>query len=243
MKENFDLFTKAFDVIEEASSKIEEFLEEKILGNNYNEEDYENIEVSSELSIVLKNFKLESIEYNTGIELKSEKKIKLPAFISFFIPFPILQFRIVPALIPGLYFNSGFNLNFKENEYSLYLGISAKAEVSISFEIGAYIPILPSGVEIKLAVGIKGLLGSGEVGIKLSIFINKPKYEIDLSIEFKALEFTFFILFQIKVEMGFFSFSFKFYLMNEKLCDGIGWKKTKKIVEKIPKILNSLKIL
>ena len=205
------------------------------MGKDYDEEKYENIEVSSELTIVLKDFKLESIVYNTGIQYELfEKNLEVPAFISFFIPFPILQFRIVPALMVGLYFNSGFNLNFLDNEYSLYLGLSAKAEVSISFELGAYFPILPSGVEIKLIVGIKGLLGSGEVGIKLSLFVNKPKYEVDLSIEFKTLEFTFFILFQIKVEVGFLSFSFKLYLLYEKLNDGIGWKKNKKITGKIP---------
>ena len=43
------------------------------------------------------------------------------------------------------------------------------------------------------------------------------------------MKFTFYILFKVKIDLGIFNFSFKFYLMNEELNDGIGYKFTKKL--------------
>ena len=152
----------------------------------------------------------------------------------FFVPFPVLQMRIVPEVKFDLNFRIGTEIDFLEKDFSVFFDISANAEVSVSLEVGCYIPPFPVGMEIALSVGIKGLLGSGEIGMKLCLFINEPKIEINLYMEFKSMEFTFYILFKVKFDLGIFSFSFSFYLMNEKLFDGLGYKKIKKLSYKLP---------
>ena len=78
---------------------------------------------------------------------------------------------------------------------------------------------------MSLSVGIKGLLASATVGMKLSLYIKKDsKIEHELYMEFKTCEFTFYILFKIQFRLGFLDYTFKFYLMNESI-GGIGYAK------------------
>ena len=245
-KENNDiLFAETLEITEDFNFKTEGFLKDLFTDKkednkkNDKKEDDDDVDIESELSLVLDKNGFKSLSYQLAKEINLlEISLPIPPFIMFFVPFPILQMRIVPEVMFSLNFRVGAEINFLEKELSVFFDISANAEVSVSLEVGCYIPPFPVGVEIALSVGIKGLLGSGTIGIKLSLFVCEPKFEINLYMEFKSMEFTFYILFKVKFDLGILSFSFRFYLMNEKLFDGFGYKKTKKLSYKLPNISN-----
>jgi hypothetical protein len=225
-----------------AKGTLVDFLKEENKQNegNEDEEDDDNSEMSADLTLVLgKNgFKQFGLQIAKKITL-FEIELPIPPIIIWFTPFPYLQIRIVPQAIFGLYFEMGTELDLLKNEHSIFFDIYGSAEVSLSLEFGVYIPPYPVGTEISLSIGIKGLLGSGKVGMKLSINIKKPLIiEVELEIELKSMQFTFFILYKVKVDLKFIKFSFQFYLMNEQFCDGIGFKKVHKKEYKLLKIID-----
>ena len=191
-----------------------------IKDENINKDDiYEEIDLNVELTLVLEDFKKISMLGSVALTINLFE-IAMPPFFFLFPPFPYLQIRIVPGFGLNLNLKLGFMLNFNKKEYNFYLDVSVDAEVSVSLEVGCYIPPIPSfplGLEVSLSVGIKGILGSGTIGLKLSIFINKPIYEIELYYKFKACIFSFYILFKIKINYGILNFSFKFYIWNKIL--------------------------
>ena len=234
-----NLFTKAFEILENDISIIEDNLkitfEEK---TDDKDDDVYILDLISEIINILEDFKNKEIHSGKGKEFNLNKKeIKVPAIIIFFVPFPYLQMRIIPSLSADLYFKLNYELDFKKNDYSVFFELSGKAEVNLYLEVGCYIPSYPSGVETAVKVGIKGTLGSGALGLKLSIFINKPEYSIETTFEFYLMKFTFYILFEVKIDLKIFSFSFEFYLIKKDLNDGIGYKKRKKESYKLPKFI------
>jgi len=174
------------------------------------------------LTLILEDFKkISMLGYQVPINLFS-LEVPLPPLIFFFPSFPILQIRLVPSVGIGLNFKIGFQLDFNKKEYTFYYDLSIDAEISLSLEAGLYFSI---GVgEISLAVGIKGILGSGSVGMKLSIFIDKPKYKFELYYEFKTAIFSFYVLFKVEINIAVVKFSFKFYLINKILNSNKGLK-------------------
>ena len=237
LEKNKNIFEKAFEVIENGLSKIEKYFEKNFENktNVENEDDDEiNLDLNSEFSKILDDFKLKEIRLGKGKELLFKRNIKVSPTIIFFDPFPYFQIRIVPNLNISLSFNFGYQLDFKENDYYAFFEISGEAKVNLSLEIGCYIPPFPLGVETSMTLGIKGVLGSGSVGMKLSIFINKPKYDIERKFEFYSLKFTVYILFKIKAEL--ISFSHEYYIFKDDLNDEIGNKIKQRESYKFPKV-------
>ena len=242
-KKNDILFGETLEITESSKFETEEYLNDLFTDNkeenkkDYKEDDDDN-DIESELSYVLDKNRFKSLSNQIeNEETSKEITILIPPFIMFFPPFPALQMRIVPELKFGLKYKIGRESDLLKKDFSVFFNISTYAKVSVSLEVGCYIPPFPSGIEISLTIGLKGLLGSGEVGMKLSIFINEPKIEINLYIQFKSMEFIFYILFRVKCDFGIFSFSFSFYVMNEKLFDRFGYKKTKNITYNLPSYL------
>ena len=165
-----------------------------------------------------------------------KKEVDFPPFVLFFPAFPILQLRISPKIYFSLDFERGYDINILKNDYSVYFDISGEAEVSISLEVGCYIPSYSSAVEISLTVGIKGILGSGKIGIKLTLFINEPKYQLEIYYRYNALKLNFYSLFKVKVNFGLIKFSFQFYLINKDLIQGLSDRKSKTEEHKFPRI-------
>ena len=235
IKSTLEIVTK-FEI--ELKGSLIDLFKGKNQNNNDEEEDDDDDDISAELTLGLgKNgFKQIGFQVSKKIELL-ELVIPIPPIIVWFTPFPYLQIRIAPLCIFGLYFEMGTEMQILNNEYSIFFDVYGSAEVSLSLELGFYIPPFNSkGVEVSLSIGIKGILGSGKVGIKLSIYINKPKIETEVYILFKSMEFTFFILFKVKIDIGIIKFSFQFYLINQLLCDGIGFTKKKTRKYELPKI-------
>ena len=86
--------------------------------------------------------------------------------------------KIVPKISFELGFQIGDEINFLKKEYSVFFDLSASVEVSINMEIGIYIPQFPTSIEISLAVGLKGILGSGLVGMKIELFLSNRKLKL-----------------------------------------------------------------
>ena len=184
LKYNYKIFLETFDITEKFKLETEGILkdlftkdkkkrrnEEKKEGEE--EEEEEDDSMSSEISFVLdKNgFKSLSHKFAKSVTLFSAE-VPIPPFVLIFPAFPILQMKIVPKISFELGYEIGREINVLKKELSVFFDISANAEVSVSLEVGCYIPPFPVGMEIALSVGIKGLLGSGEIGMKLCLFIN-----------------------------------------------------------------------
>ena len=201
-----------------------------IKNNEYNFEfdDY------PEVSIVLYKNKIAKIGFKESIDL-FKIDIDLPPFILLFPSFPNLQLRIVPQICFGLNFEMGFDIDLLKDDYSVYFDISGEAEVGVSLEVGCYIPSFSPTIQISLSVGIKGILGSGKIGIKLALFFNEPKYELEKYYKYNALSLHFYALFQIKIKLKFIKFSFQFYIINKELIDGFSGKKSIKEEHKFKK--------
>ena len=141
--------------------------------------------------------------------------IDIPPIIIPFPLFPYLQLRIIPFVV----FQTHLGLEYQIKNTHLGFDLYVKAEVSINFEVGIYIP--PAGgdvLEIFLSVGIKGILGSGKVGIKVYLKFKKMELITDLYWEFNALTINFYVKYGIKINIKFFSTYFEFFLLNKQLA-------------------------
>ena len=242
LKNNKKIFTEALDITEKFKVETEGVLkdlftkdkkEEKKEEKEGEEEEDDDDDMSSELSLVIDRNGFVSLGYKFAKEITLlAVKVPIPPFIMLLPTFPILQMRIVPKISFELGFKIGAEimLTKKDQDLSVFFDVSASAEVSINLEIGVYIPQFPTAIEISLAVGLRGILGSGLVGMKIELFLTNPRIKVNLYMEFKALEFTFFILFRVKVDIVITKFDFQFYIMNERLFDGFGYSNSMEIV-------------
>ena len=125
-----------------------------------------------------------------------------------------IAFAIIPNIDVGICIDLGTEINWKDKEYGFYFDIYGLAEVAVSLEIGAYVPGMRDPIKISISLGLKGVLGAGKVGMKLTFFIGDNKYAIKLYTEFEAFRFSFYILFKFEIEK-FIYFSFEFYIYNK----------------------------
>ena len=229
---NQKLFLESLEITEKSLINCEGKLIDLFTKKKDDDDDDEDIgkesDLKLELTLVLGKHGFKYASYNFAKEIKLlDISIRVPPFIFLFVPFPYLQVRILPNFSCGLTFKFGILMQPMKGDdaFSVYFDISGNAEVSISYEIGIYIPPTPCPVEMSLSVGIKGLFASATVGMKLSLFIKEDsRIEIELYMEFKAFEFTFYILFKIQFKLGFLDYTLKFYLINE-VIGGIGYAK------------------
>ena len=135
-----------------------------------------------------------------------------------------MQFRIIPEFAVSACVEIGYEfeidkLSIKKGSaltLDLYLG----AEASISLEIGLYFPpfSMLNSFQISFSIVIKGVLGSGKIGMKLSIYLNgNNNSKLIKYYEYQAIQLYVYILFKFKCNLWIFSFSFQFYLINEKI--------------------------
>lgn len=81
-------------------------------------------------------------------------------------------------------------------------------------------------------MGINGVLGSGKIGIKLDLYLNKGELKTDLYFEFNAFELSFYILFNFRIELKITTITFSFYIFN-KVLPGISKTKHKEKTYKL----------
>jgi len=148
----------------------------------------------------------------------SKEIIFNPVLPSIIIPIPILpllQLRIVP----NIFFKAGFEFDCQNErkEYGAFLNLYVQAEVSLSLELGFYIPGTNSPVELAICVGLKGVLGSGKIGLKLEYNLNQNQLTMHLNTQLEALALYFYIQFRFTIDITLYTLRFEFYIVNQRL--------------------------
>ena len=102
-----------------------------------------------------------------------------------------------------------------KDKNSFDIDISGSASVGVTLDFGVYFPSLTSPIRLSFNVGLMGILGSGKVGVELTLYF-KDKFGIDLYFEFKAFELSFYVMFTLTFRIRYppvnINFSF-FYLI------------------------------
>jgi len=129
--------------------------------------------------------------------------------------YPHIKANLIFELIVGF----GINLlpfDFKEMEFCVNFNPYVKAEAYTNFEIGVYYPGKNGIFEMSLSVGIKGILGSGEVGLDLKLYLNL-NLKTDLYYKFNALQLSFYMVFRITIDLYIKTVRFDAYIINQIL--------------------------
>ena len=166
-----------------------------------------------------------SKNYFKGLKEKCNdlsKKIKNKEFAPYIPPIiialpiiPILQLRFIPTVFLKPEFN--FTCTNENNETGAFLRLSVQAEVSLSIELGLYLPGINSPVELFISVGLKGVLGAGMIGLKLEYNLNQNQLVFLLEYKLEALSLYFYIQFKFTINIQIHKFEFQFYLVNQRL--------------------------
>ena len=199
---------------------------------NEKDEKDENTEIIKSPELIYDILKIFLKKLITEINKKycpTSKKIKFdPILPPIIIPLPILpllQLRIIPTV----YLIAGFNYYCynEKQENGAFLHLYVKGEVSLNLELGFYIPGYYSPVELAIAVGLKGVLGSGTIGLKLEYNLNQNQLEIELYYQFEAFALYFYIQYRYTIDVKLYTLRFDFYIVNQRLF-GIYMEKHKR---------------
>ena len=148
----------------------------------------------------------------------SIEKNLLPNLPTITIQFPIIHILLL-RITPTIFFGHGFKFDCynEKKEFGAFLNLYVKAEVSLNMELGFYIPAKNFPVELAIKFGLKGVLGSGTIGLKLGYNLNQNLLEIGLYNKFEVFTLYFYIQFRFTIDLKLFSFHFEFYIANERL--------------------------
>ena len=174
------------------------------------------IDVGAETEIE-KNGTKNTLNFCIDILKKKLKDIYFPINL-----FPGLQLGLLirPNLDLKICINLG-SVNFRKEEEKdeshFFLGAEGGASIGLNLEFGFYCPSARSPVQISFTLGIKGILASGKIGMKLQFFYfgkNAENYLLDLYYEFKVFEFVFYIKLALSIEIDIinFSYSLSYYI-------------------------------
>ena len=134
------------------------------------------------------------------------------------IPGINLEFSIKPFLSARICSGLGYYQNLTNaNDSYFFVNIYGEAEVGVNFDLGVYIPSSRSPIFFGISIGLKGVLGSGKIGMQLQMFFKgelNNLFGIDLYSELQALSLTFYVKLQFQISVGFFEYSFEFYILN-----------------------------
>ena len=175
-----------------------------------------DIEIGTSIRMDLVSFtKVAGMNIGTSICKKFKPEIRSYNYILGSFSYVELAFLIKPVLEAGICIDLGFEISWNEKDYSFYIDVYGMGEISISFEIGAYVQSTKSPIQLSLSLGIKGVMGSGRAGIKLSLFIGQDRYDTKVYLELEASRFSFYILLKFSIDIKIYSFSFEFYIFNK----------------------------
>ena len=148
----------------------------------------------------------------------SKEKIFNPFLPTIIIPLPILPYLQL-RIFPNVYFKDGFKFDCynEKKEYGAFLTTYEKVDVSLNLELGFYIPGTYSPVELAITVGLKGVLGSGQVGLKLEYNLNQNQLTINLDYQLETYSLYFYIQFRFTIDIILKKYQFEFYIVNERL--------------------------
>ena len=139
-----------------------------------------------------------------------ELKLKKFIFPITLLPYIDCAISIIPSVNSEICAGLGPKTNSeKEEENSFDIEISGSTSVSVTVDFGVYFPSYNSPIRLSLNIGLVGILGSAEVGVVLSLNF-KDTFSIDLYYEFKAFEFSFYVMFQYTFALKFGTFEINF---------------------------------
>ena len=139
-----------------------------------------------------------------------ELKLKKFIFPITLLPYLDCAISIIPSVNSEICAGLGPKTNSeKEEENSFDIEISGSTSVSVTVDFGVYFPSYNSPIRLSLNIGLVGILGSAEVGVVLSLNF-KDTFSIDLYYEFKAFEFSFYVMFQYTFALKFGTFEINF---------------------------------
>ena len=193
---------------------IDEELEKFFSSENKKDEKKDDDKISISTEISMESKWLQEIN-GTSIEVGVYcLDVSIMGTIAIPLGFSWLAFKIRPELSVG--FCVGFNeeINWRKDIYNTGVECYGKAEESVSLEIGIYIPSAHDPVQISFNLGLKGVLVSGKVGVKLS-FDKKFVPTVDSYYELQDFVFSFYIRISIEVRLTVFTFAFHFYIYNK----------------------------
>ena len=252
---------KRFDVFKrEFWKNFDNFFEKDEKGNIKWDKVFNKIK--DKIESVFKEFTLE-IGVGGSCEMEKNKVKKCSLMINFCIPlfnlkleafvFPIkfcpyieCAISIIPFVKSEICVGFGPNFDLENSDNNSFdIDINGGASVGITLDFGIYFPSLSSPIRLSFNVGLTGILGSGKIGIKLSLFF-KDKFIVDLYAEFKAFELSFYVMFTLSFNLDLgvikLKFSFSFYIYK-KLFGGFlysyhnersyKYKKTKRLKHEI----------
>lgn len=141
-------------------------------------------------------------------------KMDYPFPVMFIPAFPFLQVRIIPYVFLGAHF--GTSCYKPKFDIGLFVDMNIMAEISLSLEVGIYIPGTPTpSFELSVKVGIKGVLFSGKVGVGINLYFTKKTLEIDLYSELRAFEYYAYALYRIKIDLKFYNLDKSFPILEK----------------------------
>ena len=143
--------------------------------------------------------------------------IQLASFLDFVI-------AITPSLDIGACINIGGDYNWGNKEGYFFIEAYGKAEVSLTLDLGLYVPSNRTMFSVSINIGLHGIIVSGIVGCKLKLYL-KDEFVVDSYFQIKAFEFSFYIMlkFTISIE-NIINFSFQIYLFDKVFACAIKYE-------------------
>ena len=217
--------------------KISLKIKEQLLSNYNNEEkslfDKEGNFKKEKIESVFKEFEL---DINIGGSCNLDKCNLMAGFCFnlfnikfddvFVFPIKLLPYlecaiSIIPFVKSDICIELGPVLYTKKEDKdknSFDIDISGGASVGVTLDFGVYFPSLTSPIRLSFNVGLMGILGSGKVGVELSLYF-KDKFGVDLYFKFKAFELSFYVMFTLTFKISCppvtINFSFSFYIFQK----------------------------
>ena len=175
------------------------------------------------LDLIEKTFSA-SISFCKGITSKLEflfKKFKFMKIAILIIPGINLEFAIKPFFNARVCFGIGFYKNLTvSNDSYFFITRYGEAEIGVDLDAGIYIPTSISNIHFGVSLGLKGILGSGKIGIKLQMLSKgEPKYlfSFDLFSELHALSLSFYV--KMTFEISFINHSTEFEIYKKQIIE------------------------
>ena len=176
---------------------------------------FENIKIDDMPIIYKNNFKNSYGGFSKHIDLSSIPSIPL------LIPYLYLDFPPIAEIHFYVYIKSqnDFDLNEEQSENLIYIDLftggsfSVSTDASFLFNLGL--------VSLGFSVRLNGVLGVGDLGMKLNLEFKKDELTFDIYFVFLPYKLNFYIAFRIEINLVFKTFVLISNLKNNEL---IGFK-------------------
>ena len=201
--------------------------------NTNNKEDFDIEDQQTESLDTNIEFEEEELDFNLDYDDTSIKSINYCIFLNNYkhsfanipsikiIPGLNLGFSIAPIINAKICIGIGPFINNNNNgDNSFYMDIFGDAELSMDFSLGFYKPSKFSRIYLYYNFGIKGILGSGKIGMRLNLYFTgekKTMFSIKIYHQIEEFKFVFFIYYHYNIFSLFRSVRIKISIFEKKM--------------------------